>query len=366
MAAPLLPLENGPSTIFNQKPALIDPVALEVGRMLETHSQVLRTQGNLELEVRLGILKSVKSSSAPLNSRVDLPILSEAMLIPRCEEFHYRFQAGLPPEIYAALLQKLEIMRRDHHVDYAVSSDECLDVTYDPEDGGRQSQLRVTYHRQTTPEGESRWFPEKTMRKNRYEVLDLFTGRSAPQRGPTYDLRVALSAEMPSDARPRPNTHTVKMKREKQRKSLDFKAWRIDFTTVRASGADPKDQQVSYEVELELNSQMLHQNLEAKLENKQHKLWELLMDFLNTARDLGRLAAELPRAWQMPPSPLPPLPPDEGMAAYAAQLPGKPAPLIGHYLYRLAEKGDLRRARAAPRDGELSSLLSPLKRGSGS
>eukprot|EP00913_Durusdinium_trenchii_P030534 g28602.t1 len=50
------------------------------------------------------------------------------------------------------------------------------------------------------------------------------------------------------------------------------KAWRIDFTTVRASGADPKDQQVSYEVELELNSQMLHQNLEAKLENKQHKL----------------------------------------------------------------------------------------------
>eukprot|EP00913_Durusdinium_trenchii_P019944 g18745.t1 len=52
--------------------------------------------------------------------------------------------------------------------------------------------------------------------------------------------------------------------------------------------------------------------------------WELLMDFLNTARDLGRLAAELPRAWQMPPSPLPPLPPDEGMAAYAAQLPGKP------------------------------------------
>ena len=48
------------------------------------------------------------------------------------------------------------------------------------------------------------------------------------------------------------------------------------------------------------------------------------MDFLNTARDLGRLAAELPRAWQMPPSPLPPLPPDEGMAAYAAQLPGKP------------------------------------------
>eukprot|EP00913_Durusdinium_trenchii_P030535 g28603.t1 len=117
MAAPLLPLENGPSTIFNQKPALIDPVALEVGRMLETHSQVLRTQGNLELEVRLGILKSVKSSSAPLNSRVDLPILSEAMLIPRCEEFHYRFQAGLPPEIYAALLQKLEIMRRDHHVE---------------------------------------------------------------------------------------------------------------------------------------------------------------------------------------------------------------------------------------------------------
>ena len=43
MAAPLLPLENGPSTIFNQKPALIDPVALEVGRMLETHSQACPT-----------------------------------------------------------------------------------------------------------------------------------------------------------------------------------------------------------------------------------------------------------------------------------------------------------------------------------
>ena len=48
---------------------------------------------------------------------------------------------------------------------------------------------------------------------------------------------------------------------------------------------------------------------------------ELLIDFLNTARDLGRLAAEM-----APPPALPPLPCDEAAEAYRRSLPQRPVP----------------------------------------
>ena len=56
----------------------------------------------------------------------------------------------------------------------------------------------------------------------RFEVFDLFSGRAAPQLGPSVDLRVAVSAETPV-AQPGPKA-PVQMTREKHRKSFDFKA----------------------------------------------------------------------------------------------------------------------------------------------
>jgi hypothetical protein len=38
----------------------------------------------------------------------------------------------------------------------------------------------------------------------RFEVLDLFSGRSVPTKGPSIDLRVALSAEVAVKDMPRP------------------------------------------------------------------------------------------------------------------------------------------------------------------
>ena len=49
-----------------------------------------------------------------------------------------------------------------------------------------------------------------------------------------------------------------------------WQAWRIDFTTVRAG--EKEQAQLSYEVELELNSKLLQRNLEAKMNQKPHQM----------------------------------------------------------------------------------------------
>jgi len=95
----------------------------------------------------------------------------------------------------------------------------------------------------------------------------------------------------------------------------------------------------SNEVEIELDSFHLKRNLEAKMAGKPHKLWELLSDFLFTARDLAVIAAEV-RPIQLPVV-LDPLPAevvdDNARAAYKSAYIGMAEPLIGHYMYRLAK-----------------------------
>ncbi|CAJ1440724.1 unnamed protein product [Effrenium voratum] len=272
----MAPLDVGPSTIFDARPSLVDPVVQELGRILEEHGPVPNAQ--IELELRLGVLRG--SGAGASAARVDLPLGSEALLA-RCEAFPFRFQAGLPPETYAGLMHRLEVLRAEG-LECSVRSEQLLDTLYDPPETGRtggpmnRSQLRMTHRRD-----KDRWVPCRPVLKTRHEALDLFTGRLRPEKGGIFDLRAALSTEAPAN---KPKTE-VRLKREKQRKVFDFRAWRVDFTAVRSS--DQTSKELSYEVELELNSQILQKNLEAKMAGKPHQLWELLTDFLNAGRDLA-------------------------------------------------------------------------------
>ena len=46
----------------------------------------------------------------------------------------------------------------------------------------------------------------------------------------------------------RPGTHKMLLKREKHRKSYDFRAWRIDFTAVQSTTGEHGEKHLSYEV----------------------------------------------------------------------------------------------------------------------
>lgn len=140
-------LEIGPSTIFDARPSLVEPTVMHLGRILEEHSKVLQTNGQMELEVRLGVLRPFHAKSF---QRVDLPCSSEALLIPKCKDFQYRFEPGLPPEIYAPLMKKLDALRKEQQMECSVTNEQTLDITYEvpnvQKHTGRSS-LRVSHQK---------------------------------------------------------------------------------------------------------------------------------------------------------------------------------------------------------------------------
>lgn len=328
-------LEVGPTTITDEKPHLVDPVVWQLGQILEANAPLMNAGMELELEVRLGILKGWKAG------RANLPCSTEALLVPQCENFSYKFQPGLPPEIFVELMNKLEKLE----LPCSAADEEVLDIVYDvphQQPNMPPRHIRVSHTLcEDAESGQRRWGNPVAMVKSRREALDLFAGRSVPTNGPTFDLRVALSTEakLRGTTLPSPSSHQVSIKREKRRRTLDFKAWKVDFTRVR-SEADGNTV-LSYEVELELKSALLRKNLEAKRNGDDtHKLWELLTDFLDASRDLAALASE---TWPLKkPPPLKPEPEGksaEEKEAYKKRLPERPEPLIGHYLYRLSSAG---------------------------
>ncbi|CAE8689082.1 unnamed protein product [Polarella glacialis] len=355
---PLSALDVGPSTILGSRPSLVDPAVLELAKLLESRKdELLSSDAQIELELRLGAVCQLRQR------RVDLPCSSEALLMSR-EGFQYTFESGLPPEVFAELLLKLDQMSSqsrppEQRLDCKMHSQHLLDVTYeDPVfDGAGQVQgtkvVRVSHTRLGAQEASKGagggpgggWSAGYAIRKNKLPCLDLYSGRG--EYGEVFDIRMAVS----------PETHVKGFepgrvwlsRREKHRRTYTFKAWRIDCTTVLSSTmqkqAHPK---ASYEVELELDNVLLKRNLEAKFAgNKTHRLWELLTDFVNAGRDLAVLAAE---PWPMPVPPklehLTAAGQRDGEeeahvvsaadhAAYQQHLPGMPEPLIGHYLYRI-------------------------------
>merc|ERR1712087_902543 len=141
--------------------------------------------------------------------------------------------------------------------------------------------------------------------------MDLYSGTRPPEHGPVFDLRISVGAEcfehdwFPSTA------HVQTARREKRRRTYNFQSWQIELTEVLTtylpadnSGTTKERKEQTFEVEIELDSgghSMLERNLDALIKGSRgHKLWQLLSDFMFTARDLAVLAAEIE------PLPLPP------------------------------------------------------------
>lgn len=368
-APPPHPLAAGPTTIFGEKPPLVDPVVLELARLLEEHADKF-AGADPEVEVRLGVHRVKEAARHGAGARVDLPLRSEALLAPR-EGFGYRFSPGLSPELFVYLSERLDAMSSEklppeQRLECGKRFEHVLDAYYDVDGDGAlwglppgPQRVRVS----TPKEGQDTKGVASV--KSKLASLDLYTGRRPGERGPALDLRVAIATEVVVEGFQPAKHHRLTLRREKVRKTYHFKAWRIDISTVlsttpaapAAGGAQPGPEWSppvqTNEVELELDGYFLKRNLEAKRAGGRHMLWELLSDFLFTARDLAQLACEL-SPMRLPPAL--PAPSDaavdgESREAFRRKFETEAEPVIGHYLYRLARPAPRAPAAKVPRTG---------------
>jgi len=340
-------LDEGPTTVLGDRPGLVDPIVQELATLLEKAAAEAAIPA-LEVEVRLGVLQLRSQRGC---ERAQLPFASEAAL-KRTPGFAYRFVPGLPTEVFIALSQRLDAMSGDsvpsgRRLDCGMPRYEhTKDVYFRTPDKNR---IRVT-HNLVKNSSDGKDQPQAWMKRN-LNSIDLYSGHRTPYSGPAFDLRAAVSTEEMVDNSFLGPENTLEMMREKRRKSYFFRAWRIDVTSVTTTfpepehdeGEDPsrhaQPPQHSCEVEVELDSYPLQLNLEAKLKGGPHKLYELLSDFLYTARDLAAMTGEVePLMKPIPLEASAPVPSDEGRNAFKDVYPDITEPVIGHYLYRLAEE----------------------------
>lgn len=264
--------------------------------------------------------------------RIDIPCSTEAMMQPPAagrsgHHFHYQFQSSLPTEAFEAVIKRLNVLRSEEtpegeRIECTTTSSHTMDEFYQP-GGDSTKRVRVT---RDVIRGET-----QAVYKRKRACLDLYSGRRCGEHGLAFDLRIGLATETPVDFEP--EGQPVVFCREKLRTSFHFKAWRIDMTTVIQKETDGQKRQ-THEIELELDSWNLQRNLHAKLNGQQHKLWELLSDFLFAARDLAAFAAEQGAPPEV--SPAEPVISEKVQADYLESFTGMPLPVIGHYLFRLA------------------------------
>jgi len=356
-------LDIGPTTVLGERTSLVDPVVLEIGRLLEENKSKIR-HGSLEVEARFGIVKPKGGSHAEdelsaSGGRVHLPVTSEALLS-HSRGFNYQFVPGLPPETFVALSEHLERMSSealpdDQRVEFESTFVHTVDVLYKADVASMLPHLGLPQGQETVRvsilrEGQGHQDGGRASIKLKLGHLDLYSGARPGELGSAVDMRVAVSCEIDLESFKPSRQHSLVMRREKMRKTYRFRAWRIDLTTVMSSEPVPGSGQSetdevkwkppvqTNEVEIELEGSFLERNLEAKWANQRHMLWELLSDFVFNARDLVGLASE-PSPMVLPPA----LPPAEtsvderARASYKRKYPGMEEPVVGHYLYRLAD-----------------------------
>ena len=101
-------LDVGPPTLLDTKPSVIDPVVLEIVRILDEKVPNLNDDKvEVEVELRLGLLQDNRTGD-----RLELPISSEAMLQKRSDcDLDYSFLPGMPMEAFHSLGSRLQRFR---------------------------------------------------------------------------------------------------------------------------------------------------------------------------------------------------------------------------------------------------------------
>jgi hypothetical protein len=305
-------LDTGPTTVTGERPGFVEPI---VARIIEKLTPLVdKPEVNLEVEGRLGIITRGRSAG----ERLELPVLSETILSKR-KDFSYEFKADVGKSFFTAIKTHLTAIHKNKvqashplfkisHIREIKTIDEIYTVP------GTRESVRVS------SDG-------VVINKNRLDIIDVYTGADE-----SIDFRLAINDEQKVSTNFAKDPKNLTGRREKHRTQFDLKGFVIDLTEVQSK--DRSGDHVSYEVEVELKSELLLDQVKLKLNNQKHFLYELVTDFLFVLRDLavsfGTLSSDDKTAQIIKPS-------DEAVKKYL-KLVADFQPIVGDYLYSIADE----------------------------
>jgi hypothetical protein len=301
-------MDLGPVNVLGERTPLTDPLVDELVHRIESAMMSADDRMSLEIEGRLGKL-CLPSGKV----RVPLPVASEIVLAPSgsCASengklYKYEFVPNLERETFDGVKNRLEKLmelskstapQKFPIIKVAnVTSSHTIDEIYKSPTPARLSFEYGSY-------GTSDSVPIEIISKEPIEKMDVWSGNypeiddeatadEANQSGYfPLDYRLSINRERKVDNMvdffSQINRADCVMKREKKRAKFDMKAWVVDLTEVNVIGGDNVSGATSsLEIEVELKTELLFQQLDRKRENKNHAAFTIIDDFITFLRDL--------------------------------------------------------------------------------
>ena len=320
-------MSTAPLTITGQRPPINDVLASRLVSKLVDLKAASDISG-LEIEGRVGILVN-KSGD-----RLRLPILSETCLAPSCHDsLAYEFQADVGERAFEAIkahlfsIHKGTIKISDNKFPVFKISGLTESHTVDEFYNDQGMRVRVTSRADSPSE------VLEVICKQRLSILDVYSG--SPDES-AFDLRLSINDERKIQNFMRDSARMTG-KREKKRWSFESKGFVVDLTQVKSR--DRSGDRTLYEVEVELKTGLIVEQLTRMNMGKSHFLYELVTDFIYAVRDLawgfgqpgvakvGGVVHDMARTRH----------PEELVRKYL-KVVGGTQPILGDYLYRISDE----------------------------
>ena len=310
-------MDTGPLTVLGDRPSLVDPLVQHLVSRIELHSDEAE---HLEVEARIGCLQQKGS-----RDRMSLPVQSETLLLPPSNAHSFEFSSDVGQKTYTAIKKHLTDISTGQvsasHPLFKINSvedSETVDEFYEQPGGDK---VRASFRNGEVSE---------VIVKQRLELLDMYSGSADPDDRP-FDLRVSVNSEKKLANYTRDGS--VIARREKSRTSFDLKGFVIDMTQVKVK--DRAGDRTSYEVEIELKTALLVEQLQRKRNSQSHFIYELLTDFVYAARDLAHSFMNTTSSSDL----LPELgrQSDDLVKRYLREV-GSIQPILGDYIYQITKE----------------------------
>jgi len=361
-----LVMDTGPQNVLGKRPSLVDPLV----QLLVSKIEPFLGNKDMEFEGRIGVMcapsdkrkRGDSMASLQQRERMVLPVLTETVvassdsITASGKPFRYEFEPNLDRKTFDRIKDRLEEILAGKTTApnplfkiIACTTSHTIDEIYKKPYSVRISYPWATY----AQEGAE---PIEIISKEHVEKLDVWSGffgdmdeegvieDEGKSRFP-FDYRLAVNVEkkFPTNIATEFSRADCVMKREKRRTSYDMKAWVVDMTHVSTIGGNGSESGDRFEVEVELKGDLLLEQLDRRAKGKPHGAYQILNDFLYFLRDLcfvfgpnedtapASRKTGYPEMTSCEPS-------DEKKQRYAHVTGYSVFPIIGDYIYRIADE----------------------------
>ena len=293
-------MDTGPQNVLGKRPSLVDPLV----QLFVSKIEPFVGKKDMEFEGRIGLICAPSDKrKQQTRERLILPVLTETVLVSSDsttasgKSFRHEFDPNLDKKVFDKIKNRLEEILAGNSTPtswplfkiIACTSSHTVDEVYKKPYNVRMSFPWATY----AHEGAE---PLEIIAKDHVEKIDIWSGYFCDMdeegviedegkvRHP-FDFRLAVNVEKkyPTKISGDFSKSDCVLKREKRRTSYDMKAWVVDLTHVTMIGSSEPDR---YEVEVELKSDLLLEQMDRRAKGKPHGAYQIVNDFLYFLRDI--------------------------------------------------------------------------------